>query len=206
MTNSSLNELSALKVFAELKTGSHLYGTNRPFSDEDTFVLVYPTVEQLVSNRNASFPQVIFDGRDTRTVLLGDFVMSLGKDPERSFSAMHYPNLFGEILDAWFCTDFLFRVLHVGQKMFDTAQTPKQKAHGARLWMAYVSLMNGTDPAGLYPMTADERLTYANIRDGYWANTTFDWMPTTMQNKVRHGSVDYTRLAEWVWAKYKEEI
>lgn len=136
-------------------------------------------------------------------MLFGDFVLTLGRTVERSLTALHYPELFGELQDAWLCTDFLYDVLTQAKNMWDNAKNDKQRAHAYRLWQAYCDLCNGVTRR-LYPMPDHQVQTYQQIREG--ANISFDWMPTTRLDRVRRGSVNTDALADWVWAKYKEGV
>lgn len=189
------------KEFASLITGSRLYGTEGPDSDLDLFKLTFPTLAELVGNRHVTVPHCIKNGLDTREVILGEFVMSLGIDVERSLTALHY-GLFGELTQHWLRRDFVNSLLTVARRMHDNAKTDKARAHAYRVWQAHVNLRNGA--SRLYPMSERERAVFMGIKDG--GKVWVDWNPTVSHNRVPDGPRNTDALAKWVWAHYQKAV
>ena len=207
------------RLWAALPTGSQLYGTQTPESDEDTVQIWIPTWAELVSNKVVTIPQRITELGDTqldvRGVLLGHFVMSLGHNPENMVLAHENPNRFGEIHHLWFKGDALTHMLNVAENMWTHAKTGANVAHAFRYASTIASWV--LNPGVLaYPMneiTRDKylemkrqsnpeqaRLVYGQVN---WERGTKGLRDTIEREwKTTQTDEDRDALARWVMSQY----
>lgn len=195
------------KLWATLTLGSHLYGTAVEGSDTDLLHLYIPTTAELVANRRVSIPQRIENGIDNRHLLLGDFIMSLGHNPEHMVLAYHYADLFQGLDTAWLTGRALHAMLDASWSMWDKAQTPKNRAHAYRYALAANAMAKGSP---LYPLLNQFYVQYMRLRNDE---------PDQIDNRAfcdYHGAVrtyinnlwksdqfpDQDRLAQWTILRY----
>lgn len=151
------------RLFATLQLGSRLYGTSVEGSDDDILELYLPTTDELVANRVVRMPQCIRNGIDTRQMLLGDFVMSLGTNTEHMVLAYQYHEIFSGIQTAWLNHRALTTILNAAQNMWDNAKTPKNRAHAYRYLYSASQMSLGIRP--LYPMTGRWHADFMSLRN-----------------------------------------
>lgn len=199
------------KLFAELVTGSTLYGTAHVDSDLDLVRIEYPTRSDVTSNRQVKRPQCISNGVDTRHVLLGEFVNSLGVNTENTILAAHYINQFGELHPFFMVEQVPIHMFNVACNMMTYAKSPKILAHGYRIG-AVAGYISRGEP--IFPLTNPDISIYQSLRslsDTALEPLTDDeriaFLPALPDDSVLpHNPINREALTEWVWAKYKEEI
>lgn len=202
-----MTNLTDRRLWATLSMGSRLYGTAVEGSDTDILNLYLPEPHEMVANKHVVLPQCIKDGIDTRHSLLGDFVMSLGHNPEHMVLAYHYDDLFHGVRSAWLNADALNKMLDVALNMWTNANTPKNKAHAYR-YMVSARLMVRSTP-DLYPLTRGDLMEYMWLRnddDRQMTDTAFRGAHTSIRGIVRslayNTTTDRQRLAEWTLLRY----
>lgn len=197
------------RLWASLTLGSHLYGTTTEESDLDILNLYIPTPDELVANRHVKLPQCIKDGVDTRHLLLGDFVLSLGVNAEHMCLAYHYEDMFGAIETAWLNGRALRNILTASMNMWENAQTPKNRAHAYRYLVAAIRMAYSLRP--LYPMIQSHHANFMALRNddsnAFVTDVVFRMDHQNAQWYVdQHWrSNDYPdrqRLAEWTLLRY----
>lgn len=155
-------------AYATLPVGSHLYGGATEESDHDVLALVIPTLTELVGNRRITISQTYGGGLDTRTVLLGDFVMSLGVNPENTLIALSYPEHFPDS-DLWLRWSTSTTMFNSGMAMFKNAAKIQEDRRGKQLGHAYRYILGALQikmklPT-TYPLTGDVFKVYMSIRN-----------------------------------------
>lgn len=202
--------MSERKLYAKLTVGSNLFGTQTPDSDYDWLELLIPSTRELVQNQRVTIPQRINKHVDTRAMLLGGFVTSLGGNVENMATAYHYQEYFGPIQQYWLRRESLQKMLAVSMNMWNNAKTPKNLAHAYRYAYTADVMGDGADfPA--YPMTDHPREIYMGLRNGLdtcLKDARFFQYLMMVQEDVDNSktlsddSVDYDKLAEWVMLRY----
>jgi hypothetical protein len=193
-------------LYAEFTTGSKLYGSATDKSDTDLVRLWYPTLAELVGNGQVTISQRFHNGYDVRGLLLGDFVMSLGKNNENTLLAMHYADEYFEGIDPnWYVSaGFVKGLINTADSMMRFAKTSKVYAHGYRYLASAEAIMNGSrDP---YPMAPEVLERYMEIRADEepptWAGPSIDLLDRA-SSEMPTWSVDTGSLAEWTWQAYQ---
>jgi hypothetical protein len=201
------------RLFEELTVGSKLFGTQVEGSDLDLLRLWIPSTEEMVTNQRVHLPQCVKNGIDTRNMLLGGFVMSLGTNVENMAIAHHYDEIFEDIATYWLNGRALQTMLNAADNMWKNAKTPKNAAHGFRYAYTVVRIMNAPGEP-VYPLTGTSLETYMKIRNAVdvveatdvYQSRWQDFMDDIAAEIKRHwpsnGYPNREKLAEWVMLRY----
>jgi hypothetical protein len=198
--------MSPRSLYTRLIVGSRLYGYDTAESDLDFLDLVVPTKMELIANKRITIPQSITDTADTRTMLLGEFVMSLGTNPENSLIAMHYQDEFPDPA-LWLRKQTAFRLIEVAEKMMLQAGKPKMAATAFRYISGAIDLSE--DGMLTYPMSDEQVYTMRwLLKDSDEPkNVTYHWenlMAGINESGLSNEDIDYEAMAEWTAQIYLE--
>lgn len=201
--------MSQRKRFATFQIGSHLYGDAKPSSDLDLLNLWYPTTKEMVSNQRVVIPSNVTDAIDQRNLLLGDFVMSLGANPENTLIFLQYRDWFPGLDPVWFLRTSTIRTMLVSAegmwKNNHKAKNPsKQLAHAYRYLLGAMFMDEYLDGKSPYPLEGVYLDVYKQIRAGRLVPADFDWqwdnMLATCDEPDDERQTD--EMADWVLAEY----
>lgn len=197
-------------LFAEFQAGGRLYGSSTDMSDNDLVRIWYPSLIEAVSNRPVTISQKMTPEADVRNILLGEFVMSLGKNNENTLLAIHYAAEIG-ISPSWYLNRaFTMELFKTGEAMQRFAKNAKIYAHGYRYKAIAHRLALGEFTG--YPLHPDDLETYRHLRTlsvEALTERVENWKPAdslkariASSPALRDTPIETFKLAEWVWDKY----
>lgn len=191
------------ELYLALPVGSHLYGTTHAESDKDWLQLLIPSHQDMISNKRVTIPQQISNGLDIRTQFLGDFVTSLGHNPENTIIALHYHEHFGKLFPYFVNKTTAFNIMTVAEKMWKNAKTPKMRAHAFRHVAAAQSLVDYGYVR--YPLEdMDLKLYKYLLNDGTLEEVPWKTHVALVANSDLPDTPTNTdALVEWVWNEYR---
>jgi hypothetical protein len=181
------------RLFEELTVGSKLFGTQVEGSDLDLLRLWIPSTEEMVTNQRVHLPQCVKNGIDTRNMLLGGFVMSLGTNVENMAIAHHYDEIFEDIATYWLNGRALQTMLNAADNMWKNAKTPKNAAHGFRYAYTVVRIMNAP---------GETVVEATDVYQSRWQDFMDDIAAEIKRHWPSNGYPNREKLAEWVMLRY----
>lgn len=195
-------------LFAELQSGSRLYGSATDTSDNDLVRIWFPTQAEVVSNRQVTIAQTISNDTDVRNIVLGEFVMGLGKNNENTLLAIHYRKEIGIDPERFVNKAFVLELFKTGSNMQKFAKTAKIYAHGYRYRAIAIRLAQGQFTK--YPLLDHDLSIYKRLRamtdeEAVENASKFRIDESVTINDSTHLSnqkIDTQYLAEWVWNQY----
>ena len=196
-------------LYSSYLIGSHLYGDAKPTSDVDHLNLWVPTMEEIAENRRITLQSTVSDGVDTRNALLGDFVMSLGDNPEHTLFGLTFLP-FVRLRRHFLRRSTALKMFASARSVIDSADKIKPSARNKTLGQAwrYLSAASCLYANGFwsgYPMTGTALETYKQLRQGTYTGglkVTHSLEELYGEGKLPDEPRDTETLARWVLGEY----